>query len=134
MLIDNITFQFNCKVLLVRFFSTSKQVRPLANSFHMFGRHGWFCDSMIHLQFTFGFLQSYPVTRYLCFIRLLTIHISDPNKQDSKLTIRRVFSHNWTCALRSQTRSEQYVRFFSKNYCFELWNNNAENYFLKYLW
>ena len=35
-----LTFECTCKVLLVTFFFTSKLVRPLANSFPLFGRPG----------------------------------------------------------------------------------------------
>ena len=37
---SKLTFQRTCKVLLVRIVSTSQRVRPLANSFPLFGRHG----------------------------------------------------------------------------------------------
>ena len=37
---SKLTFKCTCKALLERFFSTSKLVRPLANYFPLFGRHG----------------------------------------------------------------------------------------------
>ena len=105
---SKLTFQCTCKVLLVRIFSTSKLVRPLANSFPLFGRHGWFyLANFCYWRFFF----TRRLSKSLAFCEFASVNFEPCEHQivNSIKTYQKwVISRNWTSTT-VQTKRASFV-------------------------